>query len=62
MLKMKKLIPMLLLVGVSTNVFAEWTWVGTNSNGGITAYVDFATIHKKGNKVKVWDIFDYKTP
>jgi hypothetical protein len=62
MLKMRESIPMLLLVVVSTNVFAEWTRVGTGSNGNITFYVDFATILKKGNKVKMWFVHDYKTP
>jgi hypothetical protein len=62
-IKMKKLIPMLLLVGVSSNVFAEWTDVGNNdgggSGGGITAYVDLGTIKRKGHKVKMWILYDF---
>jgi hypothetical protein len=33
MLKMKKLISMLVMVGVSTNVFAEWTMIETSTEG-----------------------------
>jgi hypothetical protein len=56
---MKKLIPMLLLVGVSTNVFTEWVWAWSADN--FNSYVDFATIRKKGNKVKMWNLIDFKT-
>ncbi|MEI6067967.1 MAG: surface-adhesin E family protein [Methylococcaceae bacterium] len=57
---MKKLIPMLLLVGMSTNVFAEWTNIGGNDNQGMNAYVDITTIRKHGNLVKIWYLTDYK--
>ena len=60
---MKLLIAALLAV-FSTNVMAEWTRVGdsdsdsdTNTN---TAYVDLSTIRKSGDKVKMWDLLDYK--
>jgi hypothetical protein len=46
---------------VSTNVFAEWTAVSESANGIATVYVDFETIKKKGNKVKIWDLLDLKT-
>ena len=50
---------LLLLLMVSTNVFAEWTEVGSNDE--MTAYVDFGTIKKKDHKVKIWILFDFKT-
>ena len=57
---MKKIILFLLLT-VSTNVFAEWTKVTNSSDGDITSYADFGTIKKKGNKVKMWSMYDFKT-
>ena len=57
---MKKLVVLLLLM-VSTSVFAEWTEVGGNDDVGITAYADFGTIKRKGNKVKMWSLLDLKT-
>ena len=56
---MKKL-TLLLLLMVSTSVFAEWTEVGQSANG-MTAYADFGTIKRKGNKVKMWRLYDFKT-
>ena len=57
---MKKLVVLLLLM-VSTSVFAEWTEVSGNDDVGITAYADFGTIKRKGNKVKMWSLLDLKT-
>ena len=56
---MKKL-TLLLLLMVSTNVFAEWTRVTESADGDMTAYIDYGTIKKKGNKVKMWQLQDYK--
>ena len=56
---MKKVLVLLLLM-VSTNVFAEWTEVGGN-DGDMTAYFDIQNIKRKGDKVKMWSLFDYKT-
>ena len=57
---MKKLVVLLLLM-VSTSVFAEWTEVGGNDDAGLTTYVDYGTIKRKGNKVKMWSLLDLKT-
>ena len=57
---MKKL-TLLLLLMISTNVFAEWTEVSGNDALGLTAYIDFGTIKRKGNKVKMWTMYDFKT-
>ena len=60
---MKKIMILLLLM-ISTNVFAEWTRVGgnksSNKNGDMTVYIDFETIKKKDNKVKIWTLLDFK--
>ncbi len=59
---MKKLIPILVLMAMSTNVFAEWTVVKTNDKDDeLTTYVDFGTIRKKGNIVKMWVLGSRKT-
>jgi hypothetical protein len=56
---MKKLVVLLLLM-VSTNVFAEWTEVNGNKDAGLTTYVDYGTIKNQNNKVKIWTLYDYK--
>lgn len=57
---MKKIMALLLLI-VSTNVFAEWTKVTVTSDRDMTVYVDYETIKKKGNKVKMLDLTEFKT-
>ena len=57
---MKKLILLLLLI-VSTSVFAGWTVIDKSSDGTQTAYVDIDTIKRKRNKVSMWIMIDYKT-
>jgi len=57
---MRKL-TLLLLLMISTNVSAEWTRVTSVNNGEITFYVDYDTIKKKGHKVQMWKLLDYKT-
>jgi hypothetical protein len=55
-----KILSLILLLLVSTNVFSEWTAVDSN-NEMTTYYVDFDTIKRKGNKVKMWRLLDFKT-
>ena len=57
---MKKLPLTLLLVIVSGSVMAEWVRVDYDSDNGITTYVNFFTILKSGDLVKMWDLRDYK--
>lgn len=57
---MKKILILLLLM-VSTDLFAEWTKVTDSSDGDMTVYVDYGSIKKKGNKVKILDLTDFKT-
>ena len=59
-IKMKK-IQILIMLMVSTNVLAEWTLVVVSLNGELSSYVDFKTIRKHGNKVKMWDLDDWKS-
>ena len=46
---------------LATNVFAEWTKVAVSDDGDQTSYIDNTNIKRKGNKVKVWHLLDYKT-
>ena len=52
-MQMKLLIAALLAV-FSTNVLAEWTRVDDDT------YVDLSTIRKSGDRVKMWDLLDFK--
>ncbi len=59
---MHKAILMMLLAVVSSSAMAEWAeWVEVGSNDNVTSYADPATIRKVGNKVKVWELVDFKT-
>ena len=54
---MRKLVVVLLLL--STPAWAEWTLVGDSDLSDV--YADLATIRKRGNKVKMWSLYDLKT-
>ncbi len=57
---MKILLLTLMFAVMSSSAMAEWVPVDT-SNRGIT-YVDTATVRRKAsNKVKIWELVDYKT-
>jgi len=58
---MHKVILMILLVVVSSSAMAKWVEISGNETIGVTTYVDPTTIRKKGNKVKLWQLYDYKT-
>jgi hypothetical protein len=47
---------------ISFSAQAEWSYVGTSSNGSLTAYMDFSTLRKTANGYRVWDLHDYKAP
>lgn len=55
---MSRIIVMLLLAVVSSNAMAEWVKVGGTDD--MTCYVDPATIHKAGDTVEMWYLFDSK--
>ena len=50
-----------LLVLSSGPAYAEWVLASGNDDAGLTVYVDPATIRRKGNLVKMWQLHDYKT-
>ena len=50
-----------LLALSSEPVYAEWELVSGDDAAGLTVYVDRDTIRRKGNLVKMWQLYDYKT-
>ena len=58
---MRKSLLMLMLIFISTSVMAEWTalkW--SHEDGGLTLFVDYTTIRKEGDKVKMLSLVDFK--
>ena len=52
---------MLMLIFISTSVMAEWKalkW--SHEDGGLTLFVDYTTIRKEGDKVKMLSLVDFK--
>jgi hypothetical protein len=56
---MRKTILMLLLAGMSSNAMAELVEIG--GYGGLTIYTDPSNIHKEGNMVRMWNVYNYYT-
>jgi hypothetical protein len=50
-----------LLVLSRVPAYAEWELVSGDDEAGLTVYVDRDTIRRKGNLVKMWQLYDYKT-
>jgi hypothetical protein len=50
-----------LLVLNSGPTYAEWVSVSVVDQAGVTIYVDSATIHRKGDRVTMWELIDYET-
>jgi hypothetical protein len=42
-------------------VYAEWVSVSVVDQAGVTIYVDPATIHRKGDRVTMLELIDYRT-
>ena len=59
---MKKLFPTLILALISTSAMAEWTVIGDGRDFPVTYYLDFKTINKQGQNVKVWELMNFDTP
>lgn len=55
---MEKLLATLMLALASTSAMAEWTAV--HQTDYMVAYVDFATIRKTGDLVKMWSLNNFK--
>jgi len=51
---------LLFLSIVSSNVMAEWVEFLISKDGNATAYVDPSTNIKKGSKVKMWALLDFR--
>ena len=56
---MTPLLLIILLLLSSSPAYAEWVKVGEDDS--YTAYIDPDTIRHKGNRVKVWRLFDHTT-
>lgn len=48
-----------LMTSFSTNAIAEWTWL--NGNDAYDSYLNIESIRRTGNKVKVWDLDNFKS-
>lgn len=57
---MKRLLLITFLLLSSAPAYAEWVGIGT-SNNGATVYVDPDTIRRKGDLVKMWILYDFKS-
>jgi Surface-adhesin protein E len=49
------------LVLNSGPAYAEWVSVAAVDQAGVTIYVDLATIHRKGARVTMLELIDYRT-
>ena len=56
---MRKVFLMILITVASGSAAAEW--LASCQSEKFTCYIDSATILKTGNRVKVWELYDYKT-
>ena len=56
---MHKAIVMMLLTVASTSAAAEWVSIG--GTGGMTTYMDPATVRRTGNMAEMWTLSDYTT-
>lgn len=66
---MNRLVLLLLLAVASSNAMAEWVLLevhadSTNSKSdkSFVLYADPASIRKKGDKVKLWVLYDFRKP
>ena len=51
----------MLLVLSSAPAYAKWVVVAIIDETGATVYVDPDTIHRKGDRVTMWELIDYAT-
>ena len=47
---------------ISTSAMAEWTVVVVAEDGSFTGYADLSSIRKTANGVRMWSLYDDKTP
>jgi len=62
---MTRLLLITLLLLISSPAYAGWVRIDKTdidkTDDGMTTYVDPDTIRRKGNLVKIWELFDFKT-
>lgn len=58
---MTRLLLVTLLLLSSAPAYADWVSVSVIDQAGVTIYVDSDNIRRKGNLVKMWQLYDYKT-
>lgn len=58
---MRNIVLMTLLAVASGSAAAEWVKVSGHDDDPATVYVDRATMHRAGQSVRMWTLFDYKT-
>jgi hypothetical protein len=58
----RKVVLMIALGLTCGSALAEWTAGGWNGDHTYAYYVDNASIHRKGNIVKMWHLYDFKSP
>ena len=58
---MTRLFLITLLLLSSSPVYAEWVWIDDKAKDGMTTYANPDTIRRKGDLVKMWTLFDFKT-
>jgi len=56
-----KLVTALALSALNSSAAAEWVEVNRTADFNVTVYADLASIDRKGNRVKMWDLLDLKT-
>jgi hypothetical protein len=57
---LKRLMILMLLALSAAPAYGEWVMVNTNVEAGQTVYFDPDTIHRKGNLVQMWALYDHK--
>jgi hypothetical protein len=59
--RIRHLVLLAILGHAAEPVHAEWLEVMTNIEKGQTIYVDIDSIHRNGDLVEMWTLYDYKT-
>jgi len=57
---MRRVLATVLLTIVSTSALADWVYV--TGNDFATLYMDFSTLRRQGNFVRVWTLSDWAKP
>jgi hypothetical protein len=59
----KKVFIGLMIAVISTASMAEWVGIGTSTGkSSADLYVDLSTVRRSGEVVKMWTLWDYKSP